>query len=83
MLSIKFLIRDVRPFKQVRAFVSIGDKVAINFMKGKLSMYTLLMYYDLMYMYIQNWYGLDGKDPVIKDDKEYPDWVHGLHLKVL
>ena len=24
---------------------------------------------------------LDQKDPIIKDDKEYPDWVHSLHIK--
>ena len=26
---------------------------------------------------------IDGKDPVIKEDKEYPDWVFGLNKKVI
>ena len=24
---------------------------------------------------------LDQKDPIIKEDKEYPDWIYSLHVK--
>ena len=34
-------------------------------------------------MIISSLITIDGKDPVIKEDKEYPEWVFGLNTKVI
>ena len=82
-------------FTSTRRFLSVkvGDKVPISYLKGILIRISLLynliiLYYYyyyyycfLHYHYSFIYYCVDQKDPIIKDDKEYPDWIYSLHIK--
>lgn len=59
---------------QVRSLYKVGDKIPISFMTGKIDFITnAFILFNVR---------TDTPDPVIKEDSEYPDWVHTLDQKV-
>ncbi len=82
-------------FTSTRRFLSVkvGDKVPISYLKGILirilllhnlflititNTILLLFFFKFLFIY---YCCVDQKDPIIKDDKEYPDWIYSLHIK--
>lgn len=64
----------LRSIGKVRYFVKPGDKVPINYIKGKVRL-NLPVHVSLISM-------VDKEAPVIKKDEEYPPWVMKLTDKV-
>ena len=84
------LITSTRRFLSVK----VGDKVPISYLKGILIRILLLhnlysvfititiVFFIFLFIYLFiYYYCVDQKDPIIKDDKEYPDWIYSLHIK--
>lgn len=70
-----------------RCYVKVGDKVNITFVKGKLKFCILVIVINNefdSYFCRREWtcFFSDEAPIVIKEDKEYPEWVFKLSEKV-